>query len=263
MVAARTFSQAAYLSIYEFFAIYSPIGYVLSFVPRVGLQLAFFYLVAEFVGGKDLRAFLLVGNAAQLSVHTVLVFASNGIGRELSGGTLVLLLATPARAALVLTGRGLAVAANGVLTAAIGLAIALVAIGAPVGPGHLLAAAGLLTVMALSSYGLALALGGAMLRYPAYMAVASNLVAIGMMVLCGVTVPVEFMPAPLQALATILPLTHGLAALRALLAGGPPEQIVALVVREVIIGIGYLLVATAAFRYFLQRARQRGTLDFH
>lgn len=263
MVGARTFGQAAYLSVYEFFTIYSPFGYVLSFVPRVALQLAFFYLVAEFVGGEDLRSFLLVGNAAQLSVHTVLVFASNGIGRELSGGTLVLLLATPARAALVLTGRGLAVAANGVLTAAIGLAIALLAIGAPVEPGRLVAAAGLLAVMALSSYGLALALGGLMLRFPDYMAVASNLVAIGMMVICGVTVPVGFMPAPLQALATVLPLTHGLAALRALLAGAAPEHVVGLVTRELVIGLGYLLVATAAFRHFLQRARARGTLDFH
>lgn len=263
MVAARTLGQAAYLSLYEFFTIYSPAGYGLSFVPRVALQLAFFYLVAEFVGGSDLRSFLLVGNAAQLSVHTVLVFASNGIGRELSGGTLVLLLATPARVALVLAARSLAVAANGVLTAAIGLAIALVAIGAPVDLPRLAGAAALLGIIALSAYGLALALGGLMLRFPDYMAVASNLLGIGMMVVCGVTVPVDVLPAPLQAIAAALPLTHGLAALRALLAGAGPDVVAGLVARELAVGFAYLAVATVAFRYFLQRARAHGTLDFH
>jgi len=263
MIAACTLSQAAYLSLYEFFTIYSPRDYLISWIPRIGLQLAFFYLMAGFIGGGELRTFLLVGNSAHLSVHGVLVYATQSIGRELGAGTMILLLATPARMILVLIGRNLAMAANGVLTAAIGLAISLIALGAPLDASRLAGAGMLLVVIAGSAYGLAVLIGSVMLRFPEYQNAASNLVGLSMAVLCGVNVPVEILPGPVQAVANVLPLTHGLAGLRALLAGAAPDAILGPVAVEIVVGLAYVTLAFFSFKYFLERARARGTLDFH
>lgn len=263
MDAARTFGQAAYLSLYEFFTVYSPRAYLVSWIPRIVLQLAFFYFVAGFIGGSDLRMFLLVGNSAHLSAHAVLVYATQGIGRELGGGTLVMLLATPARTVIVLLGRSLAMGVNGVLTAGMGLGMSLLAVGTAVDAGRLAGAAALLLVIAASTYGLAMLIGSVMLRFPQYQNAASNLVGLSMAVLCGVNVPVAFLPEPVQAVAAVLPLTHGLSALRDVLAGAGPEQIVLPVALEVAVGASYFVLAHFSFVHFLRRARARGTLDFH
>lgn len=263
MIAARTFGQAAYLSLYEFFTVYSPRAYLISWIPRIVLQLAFFYFVAGFVGGDDLRMFLLVGNSAHLSAHAVLVYATQGIGRELGGGTLVMLLATPARIVTVLLGRNLAMGVNGVLTAAIGLGVSLLAVGTSADAGRLTAAAAVLFVIALSTYGLAALIGSVMLRFPQYQNAASNLVGLSMAVLCGVNVPLAFLPEPVQVVGALLPLTHGLVALRAVLAGAGPEAILMSVTQEIAVGSMYFALAYCSFVQFLQRARARGTLDFH
>ncbi len=85
---------------------------------------------------------------------------------------------------------------------------------------------------------------------------------LSMAVLCGVNVPVTFLAEPVQAVAAVLPLTHGLAALRALLAGVPPEHVLGAVALEIAIGIAYFALARFSFVYFLRRARARGDARF-
>lgn len=262
-VAARTFGYAAYLSVFEFFSRYRPLEWVIAWVPRIVLQLAFFYWLAEFLGGSDLRAYLLIGSAAQTAVHVLLVFATQAIGRELWGGTMILLLATPARLLVVLTGRGLADMANGLVTAAIGLAVTFAALGLATEVHLVVGAAAILLVISASAYGLALFIGSVMLRFPQLQNAVSNLVGQSMLVLCGVMVPVSFLAPPLQVVAAILPLTHGLEGLRALLAGAGPERVIPPLAREVTVGAAYLVLANLSFAHFLYRARARGTLDFH
>jgi ABC-2 type transport system permease protein len=236
-LAARTFGQAAYLSLYEFFTVYTPRGYVVSWIPRIVLQLAFFYWMAGFIGGSDLRVFILIGTTAQMCAHAILVFATQGVGRELALGTMVLLIATPARPIVVLLGRSLAMAGNGLVTAAIGIAATV--------------------------YGLAMLVASVTLRYPTYQNAASNLVGLAMIVLCGVTVPIEVLPEPLQALSYAVPLTYGLAALRAVLAGAGPQDLIAPIALALASGAAYFALASVSFAHFLDRARARGTLDFH
>jgi ABC-2 type transport system permease protein len=262
-LAARTFGQAAYLSLYEFFTVYTPRGYVVSWIPRIVLQLAFFYWMAGFIGGSDLRVFILIGTTAQMCAHAILVFATQGVGRELALGTMVLLIATPARPIVVLLGRSLAMAGNGLVTAAIGLAVSLAVLRVPLEPARLLGAAAILVVIAATVYGLAMLVASVTLRYPTYQNAASNLAGLAMIVLCGVTVPIEVLPEPLQALSYAIPLTYGLAALRAVLAGAGPQDLIAPIALALASGAAYFVLASVSFAHFLNRARARGTLDFH
>jgi ABC-2 type transport system permease protein len=262
-IVLRTFGQAAYLSLHEFFQVYSVVGYIVSWIPRVVIQLAFYYWLGGFVGGSDLRAFMVIGFSAQMCAHATLVFATQGVGRELAVGTMVLMIATPARPIVVLLGRSLAMAGNGLVTAALGLAVALPVLGIDVDAGRLLGALPVLFVIALTSYGMAMLLASVMLRYPEYQNGASNLVGFVLIVVGGVTVPVEVLPGPLQVISYALPFTYGLEALRALLAGADPAEIVRPLALAVAGGAAYFALASLSFAHFLDRARARGTLDFH
>lgn len=262
-IAVRTFGQAAHLSLHEFFQVYSVVGYVVSWIPRVVIQLAFYYWLGGFVGGTDLSAFMAIGMAAQMCAHSTLVFATQGIGRELAIGTMVLLIASPARPIVVMLGRSLAMAGNGLLTAAIGLAVSLPVLGIDLDASRLLGAIPVLFVIALTSYGIAMLLASVMLRYPEYQNAASNLVGFVLIVIGGVTVPVEVLPGPVQVISNVIPFTHGLDALRALLAGAEASQVIQPLALALAGGAAYFALASLSFRHFLDRARARGTLDFH
>jgi ABC-2 type transport system permease protein len=262
-IAARTFGQAAYLSLHEFFRVYTPLGYLLSWIPRIVVQLAFYYWLGDFVGGSDLRAFMIIGSSAQMCAHATLVFATQGIGRELAMGTMVLLIATPARPIVVMLGRSLAMAGNGLVTAAIGLAVALPVLGIDVDASRLLGAIPVLFVIALTSYGIAMLLASVMLRYPEYQNAASNFIGFVLIVIGGVTVPVEVLPGPVQIISYAIPFTHGLDALRAVLAGAEPTQVIQPLALALAGGAVYFALASLSFGHFLDRARARGTLDFH
>ena len=262
-IAVRTFGRAAHLSLHEFFRVYSVMGYVVSWIPRIVVQLAFYYWLGGFVGGGDLQAFMVIGMSAQMCAHATLVFATQGIGRELALGTMVLLIATPARPIVVLLGRSLAMAGNGLVTAALGLMVSLPVLGIDVDAGRLLGALPVLFAIALTSYGMAMLLASLMLRYPEYQNAASNLVGFVLIVLGGVTVPVEVLPGLLQIVSYALPFTYGLEALRAVLAGADPDQIARPLAFAVAGGALYFALASLSFAHFLDRARARGTLDFH
>lgn len=262
-LALRTFGQAAHLSLNEWFQVYTLVGYLTSWIPRVGFQLAFYYWVGAFVGGSDVSAFMIIGSAAQMCAHATLVFATQAVGRELGAGTLVLMIATPARPIVVLLGRSLAMAGNGLLTAAIGLVLALPVLGMPLDAGRLLGAIPILVVIAGTSYGIALVVASVMLRYPSYQNAVSNLVGSAMIVLSGVVVPVHVLPEPVQILSYALPFTFGLEALRAVLAGSDPAEIMRPLALAIAGGAVYFVIAALSFALFLDRARARGTLDFH
>ncbi len=88
----------------------------------------------------------------------------------------------------------------------------------------------------------------------------ANVGLVTLMTLCGVNVPLGFYPAPVYWLAQLLPLTHGLQAIRAVLAG---DLAVAgrQALLEAAVGLGWLAVCLATFERFVRHGRSEGTLD--
>jgi ABC-type polysaccharide/polyol phosphate export permease len=74
---------------------------------------------------------------------------------------------------------------------------------------------------------------------------------------------VSALPAWIQPLSEILPVTHGLRVLRYLALGGPDPGVSASLAAEIAIGLAFLGLSFLSFRYFLREARIAGTLDFH
>jgi ABC-2 type transport system permease protein len=256
----RILGGAAYLSLYEFFALYPPLAYVIAWLPRVIFQTLFFALVAEFVGGRDLLLFSLVGNAAYITLQATLTFTTASVTWELFAGTVPLIVASPTSPILVFTGRNAAMAANGLISGLLTLVVGAF-FGLPLTAVTALGALGILALLEFSSYGLGVFLGSVVLRFPGYRNMTSSLVGFSLLAIAGVNVPIGALPLQVQDVARALPLANGLLALRAFLAGADGSVVVPLLAAEVALGIGYLALATLSFRIFLDNARRRGALD--
>ncbi len=82
-----------------------------------------------------------------------------------------------------------------------------------------------------------------------------------LLVFSGANVPLANLPAWMQAISWGLPLTRGIAAARALIAGSPLAEVAPLLVGEALLGVVYIFLGYVLFRWFEYYARRRGTLE--
>jgi ABC-2 type transport system permease protein len=78
---------------------------------------------------------------------------------------------------------------------------------------------------------------------------------------CGVAVPVSFWPGWLEVVANFLPVTHGLHAIRLLLASGPGEEIALNAAYELIVGLGWLCVGALIIDRMADGGRRDGSIE--
>jgi ABC-2 type transport system permease protein len=79
---------------------------------------------------------------------------------------------------------------------------------------------------------------------------------------CGVSVPVSFWPDWVQFIAALLPVTHGLQAIRLLLHQGATNEILHGVILEILVGLGWLFATVVAFDRLAERGRADGSIQF-
>jgi ABC-2 type transport system permease protein len=211
---------AAVLSWRDFRAVYPPRIYLLTTLPRVILQVAFFALVGELAAGEAGREFALIGASAHVMVLATVVRAPDVLVDERTMGTLhrvrLGVLPLPAIAAA----RWLVYTAAGFVDALVGLVVVGLAFGETGLVVDVLAAAPLLALMALTTSALGVAIAAASLTKRVDFVLA-NLASYLTLVFCGAVAPLTAFPEPLATMARGLPLTNGLLAIRAVVAGEP------------------------------------------
>lgn len=262
MTAVEVLRHAALLSVAEFFDRYPPKLYFVSWIPRSVFQLAFFGLLAQFLGGPDYLSYVVVGTVAHATYIGALVLMVSFIGSELGSGTIPLLVAAPSHPLVVLVGRSAALLANALVTGSITLLLAVVVLQLGISLVELVAAIGVVLLMSSSVYCLGLMIGSIALRFPEYRNTVSNLSGIMLTFLAGVYVPTQVLPDPVRTVSELLPVTHGLRVLRHVTVGSPVD-VGAEIASEIAIGLVLFALSLVSFRYFLRRARRAGTLDFH
>jgi ABC-2 type transport system permease protein len=65
----------------------------------------------------------------------------------------------------------------------------------------------------------------------------------------------------MQRISSALPLTRGIASAREIIAGGEYRSVAGLLNGEVLIGVMYVFLGYALFRWFEAQAKRRGTLE--
>jgi ABC-2 type transport system permease protein len=251
---------AAGIGFSDLASIYTLRTWIFGWFLRLVTQVIFFSLFGLLLGSLDLAHYRVIGNSAALiCIETMAVVVA--VTRERGEGTLALQLLTPSPFLLTYLARGVCNLVVGIGSSTAAFVIAAVLFQVPVAFPQGLLTPLLLAVMGLASYCFGLALGAAVMARPSLQWLAINLGYLSVMTFAGVNVAVGFWPPALQDLATVLPLTHGLEALRVLLAGGPAPAIVLGLAGELAVAAGWLAVTVGLLQFAVARGRRTGALE--
>jgi ABC-2 type transport system permease protein len=235
--------------------------YLFGWVLRLLLQTVFFALVAGYFGDYATKQQALVGNAVVLgclqSMVVVLMMA-----QERQTGTLPLLAMAPTSHVPVYLGRGLQWLVSGMLSATLAFVVLPPLLRVPLPWPWAGVALPLIVLICVSSYCYACFLGAVGLKNMNITWVLLNLGYLPIMTFCGVNVPVSFWPLPLRVIAYGLPVTHGLAAIRGILAGAPAGTVLGQAGQEAVVGACWLVVAWFVLERGVRQGIAAGTLEF-
>ncbi|MFI0421725.1 ABC transporter permease [Spongiactinospora sp. 9N601] len=252
--------RAFWLGARDYMSIFTWKTWLTNWFVRVVAQVSFFALVGRMVGSPEQTEFLLVGNAVMLAAM-VGMWAVNMVSWERSAGTLPLLAAGPTHPAVVLASRGSYLIIDGTVSASGALLVTAFLFGMPLPWPHLAVVIGLIAVVAASAYCFGILAGSLLLGFRSIEMVVTNVGLVTLMLLCGVNVPLDFYPEPVQWVSSVLPLTHGLLAVRRTIAGDLTGALLP-AAQEVLVGAGWLTVCLLIVTTIIRRGRRRGTLDF-
>jgi ABC-2 type transport system permease protein len=255
----RTFFVGGVIAYRGLFNWIRPSIYIPTMLGSPLFQLVFFTKLGEFAHARN-ASFYVVGNSVQVCAMASVYGMTMAIANERWFGTLGPLLASPANRAAVFLGRGVPVLANGLLVSAFGFVVGAALLGFRPGWDSLPALATVVVVTAVSCTAFGMLLGSIGLRAKDFF-FASNLAYFLMLLFCGVNIPVDSLPAWMEAVSRCLPLTHGIMAAREVAAGGALADVSGLVWTEVGVGAAYAAAAFGLFRLLERESRRSAVLD--
>jgi ABC-2 type transport system permease protein len=255
----RVFFVGGYLAYRALFTWLRPAIYIPTMLGGPIFQILFFAYTGRFAGVQD-DEFFVVGNAVQVSALSGIFGMAMTIGGERWTQTLSPLLATPANRLALFLGRALPLIANGFIISAFGFGVGWALLDFELAAGEIPAIALVIVICSFSCTALGLVTGSIGLRARDVFFLA-NLVSLILLLFCGVNVPLDSLPGWMQAVASGLPLTHGIEAAREIAAGAGLTSVASLIWTEAAIGGVYAFIAYALFRFFEADSRRRATLD--
>jgi ABC-2 type transport system permease protein len=237
------------------------IDFVLGTVFVIPLtQMVFFaYVVQLGGGGASEIAYTVIGNAVATVTYSSVFSVCQTTDSEKNGGTMEHLLVSPANRIALYLGRGLIPILISFATVTVGLSYAelLYGVSIPVSTWPALAASIVLTAFAMVSFGLLL--GGIALYLRTSIILGNIFLFVGLL-LSGVNFPLSSLPMPLQWVGDALPLTWGLASIRAVLSGDSLGVISVLWCAVVLAAVVSFGTAVILWNVFERRALSTGSI---
>jgi ABC-2 type transport system permease protein len=221
-------------------------------------QMAFFVFVGLFAGAPV--AFIAIGNALQSISWNTVFSVINITGHDKWDGTLPLVLATPVNRLPLFTGRAMIHVLDGLLSAAISFFFAAMIFGVDFGQTNTLALTVTVLLTSFTMAGFGLLIGGFCFFFRNPM-VFANIFTFALLIFCGVNFPVTNLPAAIQPVSYIFPLSYGLTAARNAIAGQNLLQIAPILVQQFVVGLVAIIVGYLLFRAFENNARKTGKIE--
>jgi len=230
--------------------------WLFGWIARATAQVLFFVAMGLVVGGSDFVQYAFIGNVVAMAALMPL-----GTGPDTAWerglGTLPLLIAAPRSMLPVFAGRSAFYVVEGAGEASLIFVILAPFVGwsgqwwwLPLG----------LVVVSLGSYGLGVFLAAVSIRRVRIGNILFNLVFYTLVTICGVNVATTVFPEWVQTVAHVLPLYHGLLATRDLLANGASTGAFGQLGWELVVGVGWFVVAMLGFKLFAEGGRKDGTI---
>ncbi|MEA2640029.1 MAG: type transport system permease protein [Chloroflexota bacterium] len=235
-------------------------GVLGNIVARPMLNVAMFSLVGRFAGHPDAAQRYVLGMALYSIAEIVTGGVIQTFSRERASGTLPLLYCSPASRWWSYAARAGMHYPNGLIAFTLSVAFGAIFLGFDYSRTNWPLLIIAVLAVTLSSTGYALLIGDIALLYRNWTAIYS-LSGSALLLLTGVLIPLSALPPPLQAVAQILPLTHGLEAFRAAFAGGDLAAVTDALAWELILAITYGLIGFASYRWIEETARRTGMIE--
>lgn len=219
-----------------------------------------FYVYLGRAAGVENDTFFLIGNSFVAGAIAGLFGMGHAIAGERRFHTLPMLLASPASRLALFLGRAVPTIVNGFVVAAITFGLSALMLDVTIDRGALggLAIALLASCFACAALGLCI---GSLTFRTRSVSVFADTVGAALLIVTGANVPLDRLPGAVQAIASTMPLTHGLEAARTLVAGGSVADILDAVGAELAVGTVYFAIGLAMLRYFERDGRHAGSFD--
>jgi len=256
----RLFWQGTILSYTALFAWLRPVTYMASKIVMPLTQMLFFTFLGSFATGRDSAHFYVIGNAIQITAVSGIFGVTMSIGGERWSGTLVYLFGTPANRMAMFFGRAFMHIIDGAIGVVIALTWGVVLLGLDLSQTNIPALGLTILVTTLSTCGLGLLMGCLSLLTANVMFV-NNTVYFLLLIFSGANIDLTILPAWMQTISRVLPLTRGIASARALIAGAGLQDVLPLLMQELGIGLIYGLLGYFLFKWVEVSAKRRGTLE--
>lgn len=256
----RLFWQGTILSYAALFAWLRPVTYAASKIIMPLTQMLFFTFLGSFATGKDSAHFYVIGNAVQIAAVSGIFGVTMSVGGERWSGTLVYLFGAPANRMMMFFGRAFMHIIDGSIGVVIAFMWGVLLFGLDLSNTNLPALGLTILVTTLSTCGLGLLMGCLSLLTANVMFV-NNTVYFLLLIFSGANVDINILPAWMQSLSNVLPLTRGIASARALIDGASLQDILPLLLQEIGIGLVYGLLGYFLFQWVEISAKRRGTLE--
>ena len=256
----RLFFQGAYLSYVALFHWLRPAQYLATKVINPLWQIMFFTFMGVYGSGGETASFYIIGNALVQTALNGIFGVTFSITGERWTGTLPYLFGTPANRLTLFLGRSLIHILDGMVGVIIGLTWGVLLLNLDLSQANPIWLLTVILITSFSTAGLGLALGSLSLVTRNVMFV-NNTAFFGLLILSGANIAIGKLPLLIQKISYALPLTRGISAARAIVAGAPLVDIIPMMEIEIIIGITYATLGFFLFRAFEYQAKKRGTLE--
>jgi ABC-2 type transport system permease protein len=233
------------------------------FVPMLVIAPTFQLLFFAYLGrasAVESDSYFVVGNALLAAALPGLWGMSHSIAGERRSKTLGMLLSSPASRLALFLGRGLPTVVNAFVVSAFCFVVGAVLLEFDLDPSAVPALLVAIAACSFSCAALGLSVGALGLR-GRNVTVIDNLLLAALLLLCGVNVPLERLPEWMQAVGTVLPLTHGVEAAREIVAGATVGQVRGPLLAEFAVGAGYALGGAVLLRLFEYESRRTASLE--
>jgi len=253
----RIFFSYSWYAYRALFTWLTPGTYLILKVLAPVTQVLFFALLGQATGGDPV--YYVIGNSTQLAVVSGIFGVIQVIVTERRMGTLPQLIIVPTNNAITFYGRSLFLIFDGLTSIVVGFAAGALLFGLDFSNVNWfwLVVALSATCFAVSGLGLTL---GVMGLVGTDLNLLLNVALSVLLMICGANFPIEDLPRSIQYIAHLLPLTHGLMAVRATFVGQITD-VPKYIGWEALVGCGYMVLGYIMFGYFERLSRKRGTLE--
>lgn len=240
-----------------------PVGYIFSAKALGGPHGAGLSTFSRLTGTSDYLSYIVVGSTLYMWLNFTLWDVGLHLRNEQMRGTLESNWLCPVWRISIMLGSSITKLATALFVLAVTVLEFRLVYGVNVLRGNLALLALILLLVSACIYGIGLAFGSLVLRFREANAMVF-LVRGLFIVFCGVTYPLQILPAWMQAIAALLPLTYAIRAIRAVtLAGAGPAPIAPDLVRLAAFALILPLLGYLAFAATERRARRSGSLGHY